>query len=351
MKRWLPAIGALLLLMLAQVPGAAAEDGETGSIAGRVLDGTQGGTPVAGQDVVLQGVRHSDEATILPVQVTQTDPQGNFRFDGLPVSEENSFLVFVTYDNVEYGSKDVKLTAEEPSADLEMEVYGSTTADDQIRVSLDHIVIEADAQAQVLSVLEVFQVLNEGDRAYVGESDNTDSSPTLQLSLPEGATQVSVISGVTSQNLVPSAAGLADTTPVVPGEKEVALGYELPYAESELLLQKTLYYPTDRLAILVQDAGFTIDSPALSAPQPTDMGEERYLLLTGESLAAGQSIEVSLSDLPTASSSGGRPDVLWPLMGAGLAVALGMAVLYPRLRRRLRRPESDEQHWASGDQP
>ena len=334
MKRWLSLTGALLLLVLVQVAGAAAQDGETGSIVGRVLDGTEEGSPVADQEVVLQGVRHSGEATILPVQTTRTDAEGSFRFDGLPVSEENSFLVFVTYDSVEYGSRDVTLTADEPSAELEMEVYGSTTSDDQIRVSLDHIVLEADAQAQVLSVLEVFQVLNEGDRAYVNEGENGDSLPTLQLSLPDGAMQVRVISGVTPQDLVPAAGGLADTTPVIPGEKEVALGYDLPYAESDLLFQKTLAYPTDRLAVLVQDAGFTVDSPMLSAPQPTEMGEEQYFLLTGESLPAGQSIEVSLSGLPTTSSSGGRPDVLLPLLAIGLAAAIGISVLYLRLRRR-----------------
>lgn len=342
MKRWLSLTGALLLLVLAQAPGAAAQDGESGSIAGRVLDGTAGGSPVADQEVVLQGVRHAAEASILPVQTTRTDAEGNFRFDGLPVSEENSFLVFVTYETIEYGSRDVKLTTEEPSAELEMEVYGSTTSDDQVRVALDHVVLEADAEAQALSVLEVFQVLNEGDRAYVSEGENGTSLPTLQLSLPDGASQVRVISGVTPQDLVPTAAGLADTTPLIPGEKEVALGYDLPYAESDLLFQKTLAYPTDRLAILVQDAGFTVDSTTLSAPQPTEMGEDQYLLLTGESLAAGEQIDLSLSGLPTASSGGGRPDVLWPLLAIGLAAAIGIAALYPRLRRRAVEAREDE---------
>lgn len=342
MKRWLSLTGALLLLVLAQVPGAAAQDGESGSIAGRVLDGTDEGSPVADQEVVLQGVRHAAEASILPVQTTRTDAEGNFRFDGLPVSEENSFLVFVTYDSIEYGSRDVKLTTEEPSAELEMEVYGSTTSDDQVRVALDHLVLEADAEAQVLSVLEVFQVLNEGDRAYVSEGENGTSLPTLQLSLPDGASQVRVISGVTPQDLVPTAAGLADTTPLIPGEKEIALGYDLPYAESDLLFQKTVFYPTDRLAILVQDRGFTVESSTLSAPQPTEMGEDQYLLLTAESLEAGEQIDLSLTGLPTVSSSGGQPDILWPLLAIGLAAAIGIAALYPRLRRRAAEVRRDE---------
>jgi hypothetical protein len=335
MKRWLAAAAALLLLTTLPVTEAVAQDGDTGSIGGRVVNGTDDGGPVADQEVVLQGVSHGEEATILPPQVTRTDAEGGFRFDGLPLAEENSFLVFVTYGDIEYQSRDVKLTPEAPSADLDMEVYESTTTDGAVRVALDHIVLEADAQAQMVNVLEAFQVVNDSDHAYVSAAEDTEGGPTLQFSLPSDATQVSVISGVEPQDLIRTATGLADTNPLVPGEKEVALAYGVPYAESDLIFEKTLPYPTDRITILVKDDGLSVSSPALSAPDPVDMGDASYVMLTGDSLPAGTPIEVSLSGLPSASSGdGGGTDVLLPLLAIGLAAALGLAVLYPRLRRR-----------------
>jgi len=287
-------------------------------------------------------VRHGSEATILPVRVARTDSEGEFRFDGLPVSEETSFLVFVTYSSVEYESRDVTLTQEVPSAELEMEVFEPTTSDEALRVTLDHMVLQADAQKRVVSVLEVFQVLNGGDRIYINDGQDPGGQATFRLSLPEGATQVTAVSGVTSQDLVSTATGFADTSPLVPGEREISLGYEVPYAESDLLLQKTLLYPTDRFAVLVKDDGFTVRSSALSAAQQTQTGEERYLLLTGDSLPDGAGIDLSLSGLPTASASDGGLAGRWPLLAVGLAAAAGMAVLYPRLRRRGRRAPADD---------
>jgi hypothetical protein len=340
MKRWLVAAATLILLATLQVPGAAAQDGDGGSIAGTVVNGTGEQSPVADQEVVLQGVSHGEQAAILQPQVTVTGADGSFRFDGLPLSEENSFLVFVTYGDIEYQSRDVQLTTAAPSADLDMEVYESTTTDGAVRVALDHIVLEADAQTQAVKVLEVFQVANDGDLAYVSAED-AQTDATLQFSLPSDATQVSVITGVEPQDLVRTATGLADTNPLVPGEKEVALAYDLPYAESDLVFEKTLPYPTDRIAILIKDEGFTVSSPTLSTSEPVEMGDETYTSLSADSLPAGTPIEVSLSGLPTGGGSdGGSPDFLLPLLAIGLAAALGIAVLYPRLRRRAKQGQS-----------
>jgi hypothetical protein len=250
----------------------------------------------------------------------------------------------VTYSSVEYESRDVTLTEEAPSVELEMEVFEPTTSDEALRVTLDHMVLQADAQRQVVSVLEVFQVLNEGDQVYVNDGQEPGSPATFRLSFPEGATQVTAISGVAPQGLVSTAAGFADTSPLVPGEREIALGYEVPYAESDLLLQKTLLYATDRLAVLVKDDGFTVHSSTLSDAQETETGEERYLMLTGDSLPDGADIEFSLSDLPTASAQDGGPASLGPLLAVGLAAAaVSMAVLYARLRRRGQRsPAADK---------
>ena len=343
MKRWVVLVGTLCLLLSMGVLGVAAEEGDTGSITGRVVSRTGEGGPITDQEVVLQGVRHGSEATILPVRVARTDSEGAFRFDGLPVSEDTSFLVLVTYSSVEYESRDVTLTDEVSSVELEMEVFEPTTSDEALRVTLDHMVLEADAQKQVVSVLEVFQVLNGGDRVYVNDGQDPGGQPTFRLSFPEGATQVTAINGVASQDLVSTATGVADTNPLVPGEREIALGYEVPYAESDLLLQKTLLYPTDRFAVLVKDDGFTVRSSTLSAAQQTETGEERYLLLTGDSLPDGADIELSLSGLPTASADDGGPAGLSPWLAVALAAAaVGVAVLYPRLRRRGQRALADD---------
>lgn len=332
--------GVLLLLGATEAYGAGAANEETGSIAGRVVNGTSGGGSVAGLEVVLEGVKHSTEATMLPPQTTRTDDQGTFRFDGLEVSSENSYLVSVTYENVEYGSRDVTLTPEASTAELEMPVYEPTTSDDAIRVTLDHIVVEADAEARVLRVLEVIDVVNDGDRAYIGEDENSGLQPTIHVPLPEGATAMQVLDGTAPQDLMATAAGFAETTPLVPGTREITPTYDIPYYEPDLLFRKTLAYPTDRLAILVRDEGLTLEASTLSAPEPTQMGDQHYLLVAGDSLAEGTPVEFWLRGLPTAGTDGNGTDTLLPVVGAGVVAAVGIAVFYPLLRRRMRRGQA-----------
>jgi hypothetical protein len=287
-------------------------------------------------------VRHGSEATILPVRVARTDSEGAFRFDGLPVSEDTSFLVLVTYSSVEYESRDVTLTDEVSSVELEMEVFEPTTSDQALRVTLDHMVLQADAQRQVVSVLEVFQVLNEGDQVYVNDGQEPGSPATFRLSFPEGATQVTAISGVASQDLVSTAAGFADTSPLVPGEGR------LPWATKSHT--PSLTFSFRRLCSthgpargLVKDDGLQFTVHIVRCPGDRD-GRRALSALTGDSLPDGADIDLSLSDLPTASAEDGGPAGLGPLLAVGLAAAaVSMAVLYARLRRRGQRsPAADK---------
>ncbi len=154
----------------------------------------------------------------------------------------------------------------------------------------------------MLRVLEVVQVVNVGDRTYIGEDEDIGPQPTLRFSLPEGAVQLQVATGLPPQDMTGTETGFADTTPLPPGERNVTPTYDLPYAETDLIFKKTLLYPTDRLAILVKDDGIEMESATLSGPEATEEGGKQYLLFTGESLPAGTPIEVSLSSLPTSAS-------------------------------------------------
>lgn len=341
--RW---AASILLLGLALVwwPSLVAAEPGAGTIAGRVVNGTPGGGPVGDLEVTLQGANAGGEA--LQPRSSRTDAQGSFRFDDLPLEGDYAFMVFATYNEAEYYSDIIQFGADTPSAEVELRVYEPTTAADALRVTVDHVVLEADSEAQVLRVLEVVQVVNEGDRAYVGTAAGDGPPLTLLFSLPEGAVQVQPMQGLVPEDLVATPDGVADTAPVVPGQREVALAYDLPYTSSDLLFRKTLPYATDRFAFLLLDVGARLESPSLASLERVDMGGRQYLKLAADSLEAGTPVEVSLRGLPLAGSDGGGggPDLLWPILGVGLAAALALAVLYPWLRRRglFARPTSYE---------
>jgi len=318
-----------------------------GVIAGQVQNATTG-QPVG--DVEIRLRRWQTESELAPV-VAQAAADGSFRFEGLDTGSHAFYLAEVTYDNVPFPSDFVGFEPGVSELSLPVSVYETTTSDEDIRVERFHFIVIGD-QPGLLSVLELYQFSNLGDRAYVGTLNEEGLRETVRMALPAGAQDLALQMGTLGVDFLETDEGLAATSPVVPGVEtfQVAFIYAVPISGATLSLDRPVYYDTASVNGLVMDVGATLESDALSYGGEREAQGQTFLQYTGQSLSAGETLPIQLVDLdkieftgtseppgapPLLSSAGiSQTTLLWMMLGlGGLAIFFGLA--YPSLRPRL----------------
>jgi hypothetical protein len=305
-------IGILLISLLFGLPATAlAQEPADGVINGQVINGTEDGGSVAGIEVTL--ITYAD-SMMAGTKTTQTDGEGKFEFDN--IDTQNEYLVSAKYMEVDYYYL-VDFEPEEMTASVEVWVCDATTSDEAIRVGLAHTIISVEEES--LLVTEVFWLVNDGDRTYVG----TDG--VLVFTLPEGASGFEA-----PEELIPNFQFLDDNkitylVPFPPGERQLVFSYRLAKpASDEFTIPLEVEYPTDNLELMLGGEGIEVAVTQLAPAEPviTDTGE-RFIHFQGENIPRGTTINLYLSDL---SQDGGLFFViLWVIVAviiAGIAVYL-----------------------------
>jgi hypothetical protein len=232
---------------------------------------------------------------------------------------------------------------------LPVSVYETTAGDAAITVERFHFIIVMSDQPGSISILELYQFSNRGDRAYVGSVNQDGLRETVRMALPAGAQNLLLRGGTLGVDFLETGGGLVATSPVVPGQEtfNAAFLYVVPYSGRTLSLDRPLNYNTTAVNGLLLDVGATLESDVLTFTSQRTMQGQTFLQYTGQNLKAGESLPIRLNDLdkvefarPEASSNPSvelrQTPLLWlVLVLGGIAVALGLA--YPSLRPRLRR--------------
>jgi mono/diheme cytochrome c family protein len=318
-----------------------------GVIVGQVRNATTG-QPVGGVEVKLR--RWQAEAELAPL-VARADADGSFRFEGLDTGDQAFYRAEATYADVPFPSDFVSFEPGVEQLSLPVNVYETTGSDGDISVERFHFIVIGD-QPGFLSVLELYQFSNLGDRAYVGNINEDGLRETVRMALPSGAQELALQRGSLGVDFLETDEGLVATSPVIPGVEtfEVAFVYVIPYSGATLNLDRPLYYNTASVNGLMMDVGAKLESDVLTFEGTRTAQGQNFLQYTGQSLAAGQTFPLRLVDLDkiefagTSEPSGGAPvmpstglsqtTLLWMILGlGGLAVAFGLA--YPSLRPHL----------------
>ena len=288
---------AALALGLAMVVHA-----EGGVIRGQVTHGTAGDHPSLGGLAVRLYLFSGN--TLKETRWAHTDPQGVYRFDGLPTGGAWSAVATVQHAGVEYDSQTLDLVAGGELAG-DITIYETTTDDSALRVDRSHLIIEA-GEGQ-LEVTEQVILANTGDRTYVGREEIIPNrKATARLALPAGATDVSFEPRELASDMVRTGQGFVDTRPVVPGRQDYLFSYVLPVDASSYTLSKPLAYATGELDVLVHVPGVEISAPPLERLGTREASGVTYQSLVGRNLHAGSSVQVRLSGLGREASD--RPE-------------------------------------------
>ena len=262
-------------------------------------------------------------------RTTRTDREGRFQFANLITRYQ--YLVSARYAGVDYyyhadfGSGEPELFVEVPVCDV-------TTSDEAIRIGLAHAVI--DVEEECLLATEVFWLINDGDRTYVGTGDC--SQGILIFTLPEGATDFNAPQELMQDYRLLDNNRVAYLVPFPPGERQLVYSYKIArngLSDFNLLLE--IDYPTDSLDVMVEGEDIEVSSTQLAPAEPVNASTgEKFIHFRGESIPRGTVINLHLSSL--SGGSGLSSVSLWVI----IAVVIISLTVY--LMRRMKREDTIE---------
>jgi hypothetical protein len=307
------------VLMLAGLPaGAFAQGPADGIIDGQVINGTEGGGSVGGVEITLityVGGQFSDTKNAV------ADGEGKFQFDNINL--ENNYLVSAGYMDVDYYYP-VVFESGATTAYVEVWVCDTTDSDAEIRVGLTRKIVNIDEES--LLVTEVYWLVNDSDRTYVG------ADGVLFFRLPEGADCFEAPEELMIDYQLLNGNTVTYLVPFPPGERQLVYSYRLAKPDAdEADIALGVDYPTDALELMVAGDGVEVSVGRLAPLEPviTDTGE-RYICFQGQNLSRNEVINVRLSNL---SGSGGFPFfILWIIIAVAVA---GIAVYVIRRMRKV----------------
>jgi len=309
----------LAVLLLLGLPFAVlAQESTSGVINGQVINGTEGGGSVSKLEVTL--ISYIND-TISETKTAETDSEGKFQFDN--VATEPEYLVTTRYMGVDYYYP-VAFETGETMTYVEVGVCDATNSDQAVRVGLAHTIISVEEES--LQITEVFWLINDGDRTYVG----TDG--VLVFTMPEGATDFQAPQEQAPDYQFLDNSRITYLVPFPPGERELVYSYRLSRPGSpELVIPLQVDYPTDALELMIagEDIEVVVSHLAPAEPVVTDTGQ-RFIHFRGENLPRGTVMNLHISSV----SQGGGPYLVILYVIIGVAV-IGFAVyLVKRVRKR-----------------
>ncbi len=315
MTAWNLLCAACLLL-----PGEASAG--RGVIDGIVVNASDGNTPLAGAEVVLQ---IKIDGQLAAMEETTTGDDGKFRFENLPVGRRYHYLCGANRHDIHYPGPTVNLSALRPRESVSLVVHDSIEHPNPLEIrSLDVVV---QPQPGVLKVTETIVVRNPSCRTYVGRPAREGSAPvTLRLSIPETFRRVTFDREFYGRRFSLVGGKLVTDVPFTPGERELRLTYWLPIEQRRRVWQRPLDLPCSHVRVRVHTEEPN-DVACNLAQGPVQRHDEMTQLTfesQGQTLPAGHVIRLDLDQLPLPWMAYGRYVASLVLVGlvAGASVVV-----------------------------
>jgi hypothetical protein len=308
-----------VLLTLLVVPSQMA--GENGAIFGTAVNGTIGGTPLTGAEIVL---RVSQDGAFVPVTETTTDGEGRFAFKDLPVERGLIYLAGVNRGGVHYPGPRVRLEPARPEARVKLIAYDATESPSPLVCRRHDIAVQP--QEGFVEITESLSIENPSLTAFVGQPGGDVPSVTLRLSLPEGFDKVTFDKEFHGRSFHIAGGKLTTALPWPPGSRDLQFVYRLPAEHSRCLVTRVLDLPTDHVQIRVlgKDGG----PVTCNLPKSTAKEGETSFANRGDVLLAGHKIELQLGAVPLRFEVYGR----WIAVAVLAVLVLGSALTVWRKR-------------------
>jgi hypothetical protein len=320
----------LVLAVAGLLPGV--EPPENAVIQGMVVNGSKGAKPVAGAQVALLAGKENEFQLVAS---TTTDQDGCFVFEHrhLTPSPDLVYLLGANWDGVHYPGPRLRLDPRGPPPRILLTVYDAVASPCPLVAEVHEIDIHVNTG--VLDVTEIVVVDNPSSTTYVGTTDPDApmaAPTTLSMSIPEGVSHVTFNKEFDARNFQLVDGRLVTNVPWPPGKRQVALKYQLPVENNQLLFKRPLDLPClhARVAVTGQCSGeLTCNLPKATAPNLVPIGFES----AGQTLPAGYTLQLQMRQL----------SVSWIVYARWAAIILLGGLLAATTMRLALRRKSDAQ--------
>ncbi|MDE2941034.1 MAG: hypothetical protein OXP10_01620 [Chloroflexota bacterium] len=290
------ALGSLALavaLVFTAPPAAHAQ--VTTDIEGHVVNGTAGSDAPFGLTVTLNVFRLGD---LQETRDTVAGEDGGFAFRDVPGGEGHGYILSADYGGIVYTYERDYPLPEEP---VSLMVYESTDSRDSISVSSHSLVVGGvDPDNQTIEMLELVGLENTGDRSFLADLSQAQVGQMafLRFSLPQAVTDLDVQSSMRGGTILQVDRGFAMTTPVKPGEHEIAYSFRTTYSAGRLTFDHGLPFGAADFRVLLPEGLGRVSSDGLQEMEPLTLGDRTYQRLDGQDLPAGERVVLKFTDLP-----------------------------------------------------
>ncbi len=278
-------------------------------------------------------LRGFDDMNMVYTQTTTLQADGSFTFDNVLMPPGRVFLVTTELQNTTYTSDIAIAQSGSDTLDLPIHIFESTTDASILKADRLHLFFEF-LDEKTLQVVELYIISNPTDKTLVASEPG---GPVVRFSLPKGATNLQFQDGELGGRYLQTPEGFADTLSVQPGSGtyEVLYAYQMPY-EGKLELEHPVTLPVEAVVILVPEGSLKVKGEKVQDAGTRDVENVKYHTYSGDSLAAGELLRLSLSGKPRLSTptlaATSSTSLIIGLAVFGMALILAGVWLYRRSR-------------------
>jgi hypothetical protein len=278
---------ALLLISMNEEPRPTAE----GTILGVVVNGSQGGQPIADAEVHL---RAGTDGMLKVVETTKTDIYGKFAFERLPIDQEVIYLPGANRDGVHYPAGRIRLDPSNRIAHATIMAFDAVSTVSPLTAA--HHDIDVEVEKQMMKVRETLLVSNPSRTTYVGHSQGAEGPVSLSLSIPANFDRLTFDSEFYGRRFRIVDHRVVTDIPWPPGDKELAFTYRIPLEQSAGLLQRPLDLPSSHVRLRVKSNDGQQVSCNLSPS--SRVGDDLVFAAVDKQIPAGYTIQLQIGNLP-----------------------------------------------------
>ncbi len=309
---------ALTLALLA-LAVATALDAQGFRVDGRVLRVAEGDTTgVPGAWVVLHEVTLTTGG---PVDSQRTDISGRYRLRAATLDSAANYLVSAEHLGIGYFSRPIPPESLPTGELAPLLVYDTSATTPSIRTAERHVLVRAPGADGQRRVVELFVLANRGQMVRLASDSAT---PVWQATVPATAQQVELgMSDLAADAIEIEGGHVRVFAPIVPGERELLIGYLLPAGIAEV--QVRVDRPVDAMSVLLGDSTAVLTESGLSLRGVEELEGQPLRRYGGDSIPAGEVLRIRF---PT----GAAPlPVLWIVVPlAALAMVAGAVLVLRR---------------------
>jgi len=306
-----------------------------------VIDQSGGMLLEQGLEVQLDGY---DQFELVYQDVKSLTPESSLVFDSVPFQAGRVFFASISHDGAIYRSDMFEAGDETTSMQMAIEIFETTTSDENILVERIHVLADFPSPHQV-QIVEIFIVSNLGDSTYVADSPG---GTTLSFPLPVEAESISFDDGALGERYVKTVDGFGDTISIPPGSGvyQTLVYYTLPIQENTFEFSQVMSYPVRAAVIMTPEGEVIVEGANLEDMGVQVIPDGSVQVYSAMSIPRGDSLQFRVTVESTEAVVPSDAPVFlpqWVIIAAGvLGVALLLTGVWLFIRQRSRGFEDDE---------